>query len=145
ARQAGWTALHEPRLCVTHHRPLHVRPVSPALRFMTRHALLTYAAKHWGRASQGVLASLVGCEATVKEWLSRLHGDPWAAGVFAQLRAGAREVIAGEVQVGRRRLTRVGRGEEQRRAPTCPRHAPPQPAGSLEAVSGECVSAPAAG
>ncbi|MBO0698326.1 MAG: glycosyltransferase family 2 protein, partial [Zavarzinella sp.] len=44
----GWSVWYEPSLRVTHYSPLHTRPVPPELRLMTRHALLTYAAKYWG-------------------------------------------------------------------------------------------------
>ena len=40
ARSAGWSVWYDPTVRVTHFRPLHTRPVSAALRLMTRHALL---------------------------------------------------------------------------------------------------------
>src|SRR5262249_19825450 len=43
ARQRGWEVRHEPGLRVLHHRPLHTRTVTPFLRLLTRHSLLTYA------------------------------------------------------------------------------------------------------
>ena len=49
ARAAGWSVWYEPAVRVTHFLPLHTRPVPAPLRVMTRHALLTYAAKHWTR------------------------------------------------------------------------------------------------
>ncbi len=47
ARDQGWSVAFEPALSVVHHHPLHGRDVPAHLRLITRHALLTYARKHW--------------------------------------------------------------------------------------------------
>ena len=49
AHAAGWSVWYDPAVRVTHFLPLHTRSVPAPLRVMTRHALLTYAAKHWPR------------------------------------------------------------------------------------------------
>ena len=41
--------VYEPAPVGHHHHPLHGRAVPPHLRLITRHALLTYARKHWPR------------------------------------------------------------------------------------------------
>ena len=56
AAAAGWGVWFDPSLEVTHHWPLHLRRVPAPLRLMTRHALLTYAKKHWS----GLCANDVG-------------------------------------------------------------------------------------
>ncbi len=62
ARAAGWTVWHEAEPTVTHYHPLHSRAVPPPLRLITRHALLTYAMKHWPRWQFRLLARLVSWE-----------------------------------------------------------------------------------
>ncbi|MBX9580060.1 MAG: glycosyltransferase family 2 protein [Gemmataceae bacterium] len=84
AAAAGWTVWYDPALEVTHHWPLHARRVPPPLRLMTRHALLTYAGKHWPLWQAGALSGLVWAEAGLRQlWAAvrcdfdaaRCHGD----------------------------------------------------------------------
>src|SRR5262245_57655572 len=107
------------------------------MRFITRHALLTYARKHWGRLAQRVVGGLVEAEAHVKQWLAHLWGDHWAAGVFTQIQLAARELTAGNGVSAGRRLRRIVRQEEQRRAATVARHTQPQPARPPAPVPGQ--------
>jgi N-acetylglucosaminyl-diphospho-decaprenol L-rhamnosyltransferase len=74
ARRHGWTVWFEPSLTLTHSQPLHTRRVSPELRLITRHALLTYATKHWSRRSAKALAGIVWLEALAKQVVSNLRG-----------------------------------------------------------------------
>jgi N-acetylglucosaminyl-diphospho-decaprenol L-rhamnosyltransferase len=68
ARASGWTVRHEPGLHAIHHRPLHSRRVPAWIRLLTRHALLTFARKHWPAWQTLVVALLVWMEAI---WLGR--------------------------------------------------------------------------
>lgn len=68
ARSAGWNVVHDPRLAICHHHPLHTRPVPPRLRLLTRQALLTYARKHWSATAATCLALVV----TLEAWVRRL-------------------------------------------------------------------------
>lgn len=70
-RAAGWTVWHEVSPSATHFHPLHSRPVLPALRLITRHALMTYAAKHWPRWQFSTLTRLIGWECRLRSWLLR--------------------------------------------------------------------------
>jgi N-acetylglucosaminyl-diphospho-decaprenol L-rhamnosyltransferase len=71
ARAAGWTVWHESEPQVMHYHPLHSRAVAPPLRLITRHALLTYAGKHWPRWQFRLLARLVGWEGRLRALFGR--------------------------------------------------------------------------
>jgi GT2 family glycosyltransferase len=77
AWEAGWSVWYEPGLRITHFSPLHTRRVPPELRLMTRHALLTYAEKYWGRWRRGALASVVWLEGLMRQVAGRspMHGE----------------------------------------------------------------------
>ncbi|MBI1918078.1 MAG: glycosyltransferase family 2 protein [Planctomycetes bacterium] len=113
ARQHGWSVRHEPGLQVTHQRPLHARAVTPLLRLLTRHALLTYAVKHWPRWQAALLARLVRAEAWWKAKRAAHRGDLPAARMFAQLGCLAAEMQAGDCAAARCRLERVVRWREK--------------------------------
>jgi GT2 family glycosyltransferase len=106
AQARGWSVWHEPALRVVHHAPLHGRPVPPHLRVFTRHALLTYAVRHWPWWQFRFLVGVVQAEA----WLRRLgagrRGDRRAAGLFRHLQHLAGEMAAGRKRAVRRRLAR---------------------------------------
>ena len=65
---------YEPAVRATHYRPLHTRSVSAPLRLMTRHALLTYAAKHWPNWQFRLLGGLVWFEAGLRRLLAGGRG-----------------------------------------------------------------------
>jgi GT2 family glycosyltransferase len=85
ARERGWSVWFEPNLTVIHHHPLHQRSVPAALRMVTRHSLMMYAAKHWPAWQFRLLTRIVQSEA----WLRRLSawwiGDAQQARLFAML------------------------------------------------------------
>lgn len=76
AWEREWSVWFEPTLRLTHYQPLHVRPVPPELRLMTRHALLTYARKHWPGWQAKTLAAVVWCEGLARQFLHTLTGRP---------------------------------------------------------------------
>jgi GT2 family glycosyltransferase len=116
ARVHGWAVCYEPTLKVVHHHPLHLRPVPAYLRVLTRHALLTYAGKHWPTWQVRLLAGLVKVEAWVRRsWASR-KGDATAVRLFGQLRAIATALGRGRTLAARQHLREVVRSEERRRA-----------------------------
>lgn len=96
AREAGWSVWYEPALTVTHHFPLHTRKVPPPLRLVTRHALLTYAKKHWPAWQSKLLSGLVWAEAGVREVLASCRGDAAGSECFRALRG-----LVGDVAQGR--------------------------------------------
>jgi GT2 family glycosyltransferase len=104
AAAKGWAVWYEPAVNVTHHSPLHRRPVSPQLRLFTRHALLTYARKHWPAWQFRTLALLVRAAAWLRGRLAADRGDRPAAEVFQILRAMARDLAEGCPRAARRRL-----------------------------------------
>ncbi len=96
AREAGWSIWYEPLLRVTHHFPLHTRKVPAPLRLVTRHALLTYARRHWSKWQSRLLSKIVWAEALVREKMAKRRDEPAAEECYRQLRA-----MVGELREGR--------------------------------------------
>jgi GT2 family glycosyltransferase len=113
ARAAGWSVWHEPRLHVVHEKPLHTRSVLPGVRVLTRHALLTYAGKHWPAWQFQALTAIVRIEAKLRCCLARFRGDDEAAEQFEQLGKLAREIVAAKPGRARRRVGEVVRRMEE--------------------------------
>ncbi len=67
ATEHGWNVCYEPQIAVAHHSPLHTRHLSPLMRLVTRHALLTYSLKHWSRWQSLVLGGLMWLESGLRE------------------------------------------------------------------------------
>ena len=101
ARSAGWSVWYEPDLRVTHHFPLHTRQVPAPLRLVTRHALLTYARKHWAGWQTKLLCGIVWLEALAREKLARHRKQPAAAECFREMRG-----LVGDIYHGREREAR---------------------------------------
>jgi GT2 family glycosyltransferase len=129
ARQAGWTVWYDPQAVIVHHRPLHARAVPPHLRLVTRHALLTYAGKHWPGWQHALLGGVVRAEAALRRVGAWLRGDADACHTFGELGQVARDLAGGHAERARERLLAVIRREEQRheRTPIERRHPQPQP------------------
>jgi GT2 family glycosyltransferase len=101
---AGWSVWYDPGLEVTHHWPLHARTVPAPLRLMTRHALLTYARKHWPAWQAAALGGLVWAEAGVRQLTARVCGDRPAAATYADLRRLVGDVSRGRADAARGRI-----------------------------------------
>lgn len=95
AAGAGWQVWFDPGLEVTHHWPLHARRVPPPLRLITRHALLTYARRHWPGWQARVLSGVVWAEAGVRQAWAAARGAGDDARCFAHLRKLVGDVAAG--------------------------------------------------
>jgi GT2 family glycosyltransferase len=95
ARAHGWSVWYEPGLRVTHHFPLHTRAVPAPLRLVTRHALLTYAKKHWAGWQAAVLGGLVWAEAAAQLWAARRRNDATAVACFRHLKELVCDVLTG--------------------------------------------------
>ena len=119
ARAAGWSVWYEPAVRVTHFLPLHTRPVPAPLRLMTRHALLTYGAKHWPHWQFRLLGGLVWAEAGVRQPLAYGRGQLDAVAHFARLRALATDLVRGRGLRARHRLLRSARALAAGRKPGC--------------------------
>jgi GT2 family glycosyltransferase len=129
ARQAGWSVWFDPSSSIVHHRPLHSRPVSPHLRLITRHALLTYALKHWPGWQVPLLGSLIRLEANARRMLAWCKGDTQAASLFAEMDQLVVELVAGKSAEAQARLRRIVRTQETSRVvASVDRHPLPQPA-----------------
>ncbi|HEV3115419.1 MAG TPA: glycosyltransferase, partial [Gemmataceae bacterium] len=116
ARGRGWSVWYEPGLQAVHHHPLHQRAVPAYLRVLTRHALLTYASKHWPRWQFRLLAGIVECEARVRRLWASHREDAAAADLFGKLQTIAADLGRGRFAAARRHLWQVVRGEERKRA-----------------------------
>lgn len=103
AAEGGWKVCHEPSLSVTHHTPLHTREVSAPLRFVTRHALLTYGIKHWSRLQSTLLGGLIWLEASARQFKAWCKGQADDAFFHAQTRR-----IVGHALAQRHRDVRRG-------------------------------------
>jgi GT2 family glycosyltransferase len=119
ARAAGWSVWYEPALRAVHHDPLHMRGVPPALRLITRHALLTYAARHWPGWQFGLLSGIVRVEGWVRRLGARWRGDLRAAALYRQMGKLARDLWNGDGRKVRRRLACVVRLGDPRRHAWC--------------------------
>jgi GT2 family glycosyltransferase len=127
ARQRGWDVWYDPSLTAVHHHPLHRRVVPPHLRLITRHALLTYAGKHWPAWQLRLLAGIIRLEAWVRRRQAVVADDHDGAAIFHTLGQAARDLGGGRTAAAGRRLLRVVRRleEEARAAAALRRH--PQP------------------
>jgi GT2 family glycosyltransferase len=102
AAEAGWSVWFDPSLEVTHHWPLHARSVPAPLRLITRHALLTYAHRHWSQWQSRLLGSIVWTEAGIRQLWAAVCGQKEAACCYGELRklvgdvAAARDADANE-------------------------------------------------
>ncbi len=85
ARSLGYSVWYDPTLVVTHHWPLHARTVPAPLRLITRHALLTYALKHWSGWQTALLGRIIRLEARVRQLISRWRGNAADAKTYAEL------------------------------------------------------------
>jgi GT2 family glycosyltransferase len=104
AAAAGWSVWFDPSLEVTHHWPLHARRVPAPLRLMTRHALLTYARKHWSGWRAKLISAVVWAEATLRQGWATVRADWDAARCYGQLRRLVGDVAAGREKEARRRI-----------------------------------------
>lgn len=107
AQARGWSVWYDPTIRVVHHHPLHARAIDSPLRILTRHALLSYASKHWPRWQVPLLAGIIRLEA----WLLRQRAlwarDTREAELFADLSAIASDLAGGRERSARRRLKDV--------------------------------------
>jgi N-acetylglucosaminyl-diphospho-decaprenol L-rhamnosyltransferase len=104
ARQAGWSVWYEPSLSATHHFPLHSRKVPPPLRLITRHALLTYAQKHWSSWQTKLLAGVIFTEAKARQFLAQRRGDPRASACYDELSKLVQDHLAGRQESIQQRI-----------------------------------------
>lgn len=123
ARQRGWSVWFDPSAAIVHHHPLHARPVPPYLRLVTRHALLTYARKHWPAWQVPLLGGVIRLEAFVRRLTAWRRGDTAAGAIFAEMSRLASDLVTGHTGRARASLLQVvGHEERQRVATPVDRH-----------------------
>jgi GT2 family glycosyltransferase len=101
ANERGWSVWYEPNLAVIHHHPLHQRPVPAALRTVTRHSLMMYAAKHWPAWQFQLLTRIVLGETALRRICAWWAGDAQQARLFAML-----SQVCGDMRQGNRAAAR---------------------------------------
>jgi N-acetylglucosaminyl-diphospho-decaprenol L-rhamnosyltransferase len=104
AAAAGWGVWFDPSLEVTHHWPLHLRRVPAPLRLMTRHALLTYARKHWSVWRARMMSAVVWAEAVARQGWAMARADWDASRCYAHLRRLVGDVASARETEARRRI-----------------------------------------
>jgi GT2 family glycosyltransferase len=119
AWERGWTVWFEPGLRIVHHRPLHARAVAVPIRVLTRHALMTYAAKHWPRWQSRLLAQIIQAESWIRCQWKGWKGDGDKAAQFAALQSIAADFASGNSPAAQSRLRRFIRTREGDRIVDC--------------------------
>jgi len=99
-----WSVWFDPSLEATHHWPLHLRRVPAPLRLMTRHALLTYARKHWSGWRARMMSAVVWTEALVRQGWALARADWDASRCYGHLRRLVGDVAAARDKEARRRI-----------------------------------------
>jgi GT2 family glycosyltransferase len=112
AGEAGWSVWYRAFPAAVHHRPLHGRRVSTPIRIFTRHALLTYAAKHWPKWQFLSMTAIIRIEARFRQAMADWRGDVRSVAGFKELCRICEDMAAGRRRKARRRLERIVRDEE---------------------------------
>jgi GT2 family glycosyltransferase len=112
AQEKDWHVQYEPALRVIHHRPLHSRLLSDYQRLLTRHALLTYAGKHWPAWQFRILTRIIAVEASARRVVAHFRRDPIAWRLSGELAQIAGKLCRGRVRAARRCLNNAVRREE---------------------------------
>jgi hypothetical protein len=145
ASERGWTVWYDPAVAIVHHRPLHTRAVPPHLRLITRHALVTYARKHWADWQLRALGGIVHLETWARRLRAWWNGETETGNTFRALGTIVASLVRGDQEQARAALMRVVHEQEvQRGAVPVHRHPRPQPARPARAVPGERPPARAA-
>lgn len=107
AQQCGWAVCYDPSVQAVHLDPLQNRRPTPAMRVITRHAALTYFAKHRPGAATRWLARIIRFEAWLRQKWAALRGRRLEALCCRKLRGIARDLQHGRADQARRRLQTV--------------------------------------
>ncbi len=98
-RQLGKTVWYDPSVSVTHHSPLHGREVPAPLRLITRHALISYAQRHWPQWQTFCLRRIIRWESQVHRLSARFRGDHDAARCYLALERMTRKRELSPIQI----------------------------------------------
>ena len=107
AQERGWSVWFEPNLTIVHHHPLHQRTVPAALRMVTRHSLMIYAAKHWPAWQFRMLTRIVQTEGRLRGLRAWWTGDHQQAKLFATLTCVCRDLRQGDRAAAQERIERA--------------------------------------
>jgi N-acetylglucosaminyl-diphospho-decaprenol L-rhamnosyltransferase len=111
ATLAGWQVSYDPGAAATHHSPLHRRQVPAPLRVVTRHALLTYAERHWPAWQVKILALIVWLEGAWRGLASNACHRPLRLLALDALRGRTRRTAA-RVRSAARQLAPVAAAQD---------------------------------
>lgn len=109
AKGRGWSVWYDPSLGLIHDHPLHRRQITPVLRLVTRHALLTYAIKHWPGWQSHLLSRLVRLESQARGLWARCFIRPDVSELYRRLDRLAAELMDGRHLRARRHLIDAAR------------------------------------
>ena len=98
---------YEPNLAVIHHNPLHCRAVPAALRMVTRHSFLTYAAKHWPRWQFALLARIIRVETAARRLWAWWRADVPQSRALRELGEMVAELRRGDRHAAEQRILRA--------------------------------------
>jgi N-acetylglucosaminyl-diphospho-decaprenol L-rhamnosyltransferase len=104
AQERGWSVWYEPNLAVVHHHPLHQRAIPAALRAVTRHSLMIYAAKHWPGWQFRLLTRIVQTEARLRRFSAWWSGDHQQAKLFSTLSEICRDLRRNDHEAAQERI-----------------------------------------
>jgi N-acetylglucosaminyl-diphospho-decaprenol L-rhamnosyltransferase len=107
AQERGWSVWYEPNLTIVHHHPLHQRAVPAALRMVTRHSLMIYAAKHWPAWQFRMLTRIVQTEGRLRGLGAWWTGDHQQANLFATLTGVCRDLRQDDRAAAQERIERA--------------------------------------
>jgi GT2 family glycosyltransferase len=110
ARKAGWKVIWHPQVALVHRHPMHQRAVPPRLRLLTRHALLTFARKHWSRGATLLLTLVVWLEALARRWRHRHDATAWS--VYRHLGTLAWHCVCGRYDAAYQTVWQLAQGSE---------------------------------
>lgn len=114
AQERGWSVWYDPNLNVVHHHPLHQRAIPAVLRMVTRHSLMTYAAKHWPGWQFRVLTRIVQVETSLRRLRAWWEGDGQDAKLLATLADICRDLRRKDNVMARQRIEEAIRHRDVR-------------------------------
>ena len=113
ARANGWQVIYQPGPVAVHHEPLHSRTVPAHLHLVIRHALLTYAQKHWSPWQFRLLARIVQSEATLRKGWAHCRRDGQSSQIFGELELLVRDLLDDNAERAKQRILQVVSAQEQ--------------------------------
>lgn len=111
AQERGWNVIYDPRVEVIHYHPLQERQRSTLMHVLTRHALLTYAFRHWHSWEARALTRVVQMETWGRIRWAQKRGT---IRLLGQLQEMVHEMRQAQFPRARQRLNRLVRRAEKK-------------------------------